>query len=310
MGSFSFRLTAAPPFRLDFTVWALRRRPHNIVDRWDGEDYRRALVLGEEVVEVAVRQEGPPEQPGLLVRASAPASRLGLKEARTAITSALERLLGLRIRLDDFYALAERDARLASLARRFKGLKPPRYPSLFEALANAITCQQITLTLGIHMLNRIAQRWGPGVLASGEAACAFPTPEVLRRVRPQSLRGLGLSTAKAVALVGAARALAARAFDEEQLASLDDAAAVESLMELRGIGRWSAEYALLRGLGRLNLFPSADSGALNNLGRFLGRKGPLGAEQGRRVLRRWDPYGGLVYFHLLLQGLAEAGHFS
>jgi DNA-3-methyladenine glycosylase II len=210
--------------------------------------------------------------------------------------------------LDGFYAMAERDPRLRPLARRFKGFKPPRYPSLFEALVNAISCQQITLTLGIHLLNRIAEKWGARTDSTGDTLYALPQPAVLRRVRAQSLRGIGLSSSKAAALVEAARAFDTGALAEERVASLEDAQAVESLTQVRGIGRWTAEYALLRGLGRLNVFPSADSGALNNLRRLLGLKTSLDAAQGRRILERWSPYAGLVYFHLLLKGLADAGH--
>jgi hypothetical protein len=55
----TFTLEPVPPFRLDLTTWALRRRPHNIVDRWDGETYRRALPVAGVVADVEVRQVGP-----------------------------------------------------------------------------------------------------------------------------------------------------------------------------------------------------------------------------------------------------------
>jgi DNA-3-methyladenine glycosylase II len=226
------------------------------------------------------------------------------------VTSALERLLGLRLRLDGFYALAERDPNLRPLAQRFRGFKPPRYASVFEALVNAISCQQISLTLGIHLLNRIAEKWGSRAPSNGDPVYALPPATVLRGIRAQSLRGIGLSTAKAAALVAAARVFATGALAEEGLASLDNASAVQSLTRIRGIGPWSAEYALLRGLGRLDVFPSADSGALNHLRRLLGLKSPLNAAQGRQAVQKWSPYAGLIYFHLLLNGLADAGHIA
>ena len=55
------------PFRLDLTVWTLRRRPDNTVDRWDGQTYRRVLRLPAGHVEVAVTQIGSPEAPQLRV---------------------------------------------------------------------------------------------------------------------------------------------------------------------------------------------------------------------------------------------------
>ena len=78
-------------------------------------------------------------------------------------------------------------------------------------------------------------------------------------------------------------------------------------MQLRGVGRWTAEYVLLRGLGRLHVFPGDDVGAQKRLARWLGRPSALDYAGVRRAVRRWQPYAGLVYFHLLLDGLSQAG---
>jgi DNA-3-methyladenine glycosylase II len=65
---------------------------------------------------------------------------------------------------------------------------------------------------------------------------------------------------------------------------------------------------LLRGLGRTHIFPGDDVGARNNLQRWLRLAEPLEYERVRRVNSRWSGCSGLVYFHLLLDRLAEAGH--
>jgi DNA-3-methyladenine glycosylase II len=83
-----------------------------------------------------------------------------------------------------------------------------------------------------------------------------------------------------------------------------------SLQHLRGIGRWTAEYVLLRGLGRTNVFPCDDVGARNNLERWLGLRNPLTYDSAQRVLRKWAPYSGLIYFHLLLDRLDHLGYLS
>jgi DNA-3-methyladenine glycosylase II len=94
------------------------------------------------------------------------------------------------------------------------------------------------------------------------------------------------------------------------LAAFSDDEAVKRLSELRGVGRWTAEYVLLRGLGRTHIFPGDDVGARNNLRRWLRLAKPLDFPGTARVLSRWDGYTGLVYFHLLLDRLAEAGHLD
>ena len=53
-----FKLTPVPPFRLDLTIWVLRRLPINQMDRWDGKTYRRVLMLADTPVEIAVVQAG------------------------------------------------------------------------------------------------------------------------------------------------------------------------------------------------------------------------------------------------------------
>ena len=81
--------------------------------------------------------------------------------------------------------------------------------------------------------------------------------------------------------------------------------ALNRLDELEGIGRWTAQYALLRGLRRLSMFPSNDIGARQSLGRFLRREEPMEDQEFGKTISRWHPYGGLIYFHLLLNSLAQ-----
>lgn len=241
-----FTLEPVPPFRLDLTAWALRRRPHNAVDRWDGETYRRVLRLSEGVAEIEVRQVGPCEAPRLEVVVAAEQILPG---ARAEVTTILQRMLGLDVDLHDFYRRAAGDRHLRPLVDRFQGLKPPRFPSVFECLVNAIACQQLTLTVGIGLLNRLAEAYGPATVGTGTVpAPAFPDPGDLSTADPDAVRKLGFSTAKARALVELAQRISEGTLDLEQLAGVDDDAASATLQALRGIGRWSAEYALLRGL--------------------------------------------------------------
>jgi DNA-3-methyladenine glycosylase II len=296
----TFQLKPVPPFRLDLTVEVLRRRAINAVDRWDGTTYRRILIMDGRPVGIDVVQTAPSERPMLQVTvrgSSLPPS------ARLALISALSRLLGFDRRLGGFYAVAAEDPGLDRIARRFRGLKPPRFPTVFEALINAFACQQVTLSLGIQLLNRLAAACAPSLDVPGDRAHAFPSPDALARLEPDEFRALGFSRQKGAAMVELARAVAGRRLDLDELERLDDAAAVARLRTLRGVGRWTAEYVLLRGLGRLNVFPGDDIGARNNLRRWLGILEPLDYDGVQRVLARWQPFQGLVYLHLLLWGL-------
>lgn len=302
----AFPIDPIPPFRLDLTVWTLCRRPGNIVDRWDGKTYRRALVLGGHPLEVKVEQTGSPDAPRLKVRATSP---VPFPDAGSAVRNAVERMLGARIDLGGFYRFAAGDPALGPVVTRFRGAKPPRFPTLFETLANAITCQQLSLTVGILLLNRLVEACGAEIPGRDPAVHAFPSPEDVVALAPETLRSMGFSRQKARALLELAGIVAGKRIDLDGIASLEDEEAVDRLRELRGVGRWTAEYVLLRGLGRIHVFPGDDVGARNHLQRWLGKRKTLDYEGVRSVLTRWAPYAGLVYFHLLLKGLSEAGRF-
>ena len=96
----------------------------------------------------------------------------------------------------------------------------------------------------------------------------------------------------------------------EALRNEPDDIALAALLELPGIGRWSAEYTLLRGLGRYHVLPGDDVGARNNLRRRFELPLSAGYDDVVELARIWWPYGGLVYFHLLLDALAAAGQLS
>jgi len=265
--------------------------------------YRRVLVIDNTPLEVAVRQTGSMDNPELFATVAGVCD----PTARTKVPQLLKQMLGLEIDLVPFYALARRDRRLAPLVEEFRGLKPPRFPSVFEALVNAMACQQLSLTVGIELLNRMARECAPAIISSEARQPAFPTPENLAHLNAHRLRHLGFSYGKARSLLELSRGILKGKVHLGGLDLIESQGAVKRLMELHGVGRWTAEYALLRGLGRIDVFPGDDVGARNRLARWLERKGPLDYEGVRRAVQRWRPYAGLVYFHLLLAGLTQSG---
>lgn len=300
---FTFVLKPKPPFRLDLTAWALRRRARNVVDQWDGTTYRRVLVIDNTPLEIAVRQTGSIDNSELTTAVAGASGPI----TRTKVRQLVTQMLGLEIDLVPFYEMARHDRRLAPLAEQFRGLKPPRFPSVFEALVNAVACQQLSLTVGIELLSRMARECAPVIICGDARQPAFPTPENLAHLNAHRLRHLGFSYGKARSLLTLSRGILKGKVHLDGLDLIDNNGAVKRLMELHGVGRWTAEYALLRGLGRIDVFPGDDVGARNRLARWLGRKGPLDYEGVRRAVQSWRPYAGLVYFHLLLAGLTQSG---
>ena len=166
-----FSVRPMPPFRLDLTVWALRRRSMNAVDAWNGTTYQRVLAVRDKPMLVAVTQRGKTLDVTVTGKSLPPG-------AKQKVTSSLERLLGIREDLSEFYEFSSRHIRLHELAVRFPRLQPPRFATIFEALVNGITCQQLSLTVGIIFLNRLAERCGvafrPGSFSLSPAPRIWP----------------------------------------------------------------------------------------------------------------------------------------
>ena len=310
MRQIEFDLTPLAPYRLDLTAWALKRRVDNTWDRWDSriQTYSRLLVIDLAPVDISVTRTGPLDAPCLHVIATTniESGDASDEDLQAAVTPTVRGLLGVDIDLSDFHRLAAADAVLAPLASKLLGLRPPRYETLFEALTNAITCQQITLTAGLRILGRLSDACGARL---GDAI-SFPLPENVAQLSAQDLIELGYSRQKARAMVELSALTDQGDLDRSVIAELTDDEAVERLRQLFGVGRWSAEYALLRGDGRLGIFPGDDVGVRKHLEQWLNLEHRLDYAGVSRVLETWRPFGGMIYIHLLTASLLDSGQLT
>lgn len=288
-------VSAVSPLRLDLTVWALRRRQKNRIDQWENGQYRRVFIIDGEIVQVCVEQI---DESVLKVVAK---SKSNLSGKQKELTQRLKVIFGTERNLEGFYKLARKNSDLQSLAVKFIGVKPPRFPTVFEALVNAIACQQVSLDVGIMLLNRISETYGKKFVDQH----AFPEPEDFYHYTEQDLQQLGFSYQKAKAILLLAQAINEKriVFDTLDTQSNDDV--MKYLTEIHGIGRWSAEYVLLRGLGRIDTFPGDDVGAQKNVMNLLHLDHKPHYDEIKYVTKAWEPYAGFVYFHLLLDKLEK-----
>lgn len=293
---------------MDLTTWVLRRLSINTIDRFKDGEYRRAFVVGGQVAEISVSQPDSFGNGRLSIRLTAERLSPSLKKTTYAV---VDRLLGLDVDLTRFYRIAENDAKLGVLIERFKGVKPPRFPTVFEALVNAFACQQVSLNVGLRILNRLTENYGESLdLGRSEKLHAFPTPDRLASLNIQALRMLGLSNRKSEYIVETSKLISREKLELESIAEMGDEEAIEFLMQIRGVGRWTAEYVLLRGDGRLHIFPGDDAGAQNGLRRWLRIRRKLDYDGVREVVSQWQPYSGMLYFHLLLSKIEQTGYLG
>lgn len=298
-----FELFPIAPFRLDLTAWVLKRRPEDALHQWDGEYFRRVFIVHNTAMLVEVKQVASGAKPRLHVTVPC-APRL--KNLEEDLIEILNQVFGLNIDLTGFYEMSLREPRLAKLATRFRGVKPPRFPSVFECFVCAVACQQLSLHVGILLLNRLVESFGQS--ATGTQQRAFPQPSILAHADLEQLKAMSFSTNKARYIIEMARAIENGEINLENFANLSDADLKTQLTEIRGIGNWTAEYMMLRGYGQIDAYPIDDSGARSKLKKFLALNSDMDRQELQTVVNLWKPYSGLLYFHVLLYLLAEEGH--
>lgn len=142
---------------------------------------------------------------------------------------------------------------MAALIRRIGPLKinRPDYAEPYHALLSAVAHQQLHGKAALAILGRLKAHGG------GE----LPAPPELLALPDVTLRACGFSGAKILAL----RDIAARALDgtipsRASARHLSDAALIERLTTLRGVGRWTVEMLLIFSLRRPDVFPVDDFG--------------------------------------------------
>ncbi|MEO6990660.1 MAG: DNA-3-methyladenine glycosylase 2 family protein [Candidatus Baltobacteraceae bacterium] len=279
------------PYRLDLTANVLRRFSTNVVDVLEPSGrYRRALGGFEAPLLLEVVQDGPA---ALTVTVKGPPG-----EVPRALAVAT-RMLGTDRDLRHWERRAARVPWLRGIAKRMRGTKPPRYPTLWEACVNAVVFQQVSLHAASAILRRGIEALGTRIELEGLRLYAFPDERAFANAADGTLRAAGFSASKVATLRRVADALGSGALDEAMLEERPSAEASALLCGIRGVGPWTAAVVLLRGLGRLDVFPMNDSGAARSL-RVLDPDASTDVEPALAAL---GDMRGMLYYHLLLARL-------
>lgn len=298
-------LATPAPFHLEATVRVLQRRASNRVDVWDDGRYLRVLTIAGQRVLVEVENHGTIDAPDLqhVLRHGDAALATDPR-----LVATLRKVLGLDVDPEPLLRLTTAERKLRTIALALRGMRPPRFAEWFEVFANVVPFQQVSLDAGAAVVGRFVERFGESIEHGGRRFHAFPTAATVASARLDRLRACGLSARKAEVLRHLARAIASGELVEATVAGLSTHDALEVLAELPGIGRWSASLILLRGLGRLDVFPPGDVGVARGL-RTLMRLAP-DAPLGPGIERLGD-HRGYLYFcalggDLLARGLIHA----
>jgi DNA-3-methyladenine glycosylase II len=262
----------------------------------DGE-YRRVLDLGGRLILYGVRDEGRPDKPLLRVRVL-----VGMddEQAAQAVTTEVEAQFSTDLDLQAFYALVEADPVLRHLVVHFRGMRVPQAPRVFEILISAIIEQQVNLSFAHKVKKAVIEAYGRWVEFEGRKYCAFPEPAALAITTPRELLPLQVSGPKARYIITISRLVVDGTLDLERLPQLEPAVAHEKLLELKGVGHWTAQYVGMRTLRHLDCLPAADVGLQKVIQYFYAlRKRPT-AERVQKMARAWQGWRSYATFYLWL----------
>jgi DNA-3-methyladenine glycosylase II len=254
--------------------------------------YYRALRRDGRVLAVAVSADGDRDL----------AVRLPNGEAGDDLTFAVDtvaRLLAFDADLAGFYDMMAEDAVLSRAVGSLRGLRPPRSETMFEALVMAVSAQQISSAVARVVREGLVGTYGTQVEADGHLLHAFPTPQSLLDAGTDALRAQKLSGRKVEYVQDIAARTLDGSIDPAHLATLDNEDAIAELVKVRGIGRWTAEWALMRALGREDVLPAGDLALKRVVSElYFDRAAITEQELADFGRERWSPYRGLATTYL------------
>jgi DNA-3-methyladenine glycosylase II len=263
------------------------------VDYYAEGKYQRVLKVANKLCLATVTSLDSITKPKLRVNLTSPPP--DVKEFKAQI----EWILGTDEDTNGFYAIGQKDQKFAALIKDLYGLHAPRTPTVYEALIIAISEQQIALPFALVLRQRMTEKFSDFVEVDGKKYFAFPEPEALAKAKVEQFRAMKFSTKKAEYIIDISQKVASGKLDLEKMRDWEIAKTMEVLTEIRGIGPWSVEYMMVRGMARHDALPATDIGLRNGLTRYLGKTEKVSEKEVREFLEPFGKYKGLAAYYLI-----------
>jgi DNA-3-methyladenine glycosylase II len=292
------RLKPRAPFDFAATARFLSFTQAEAVDTFTNGIYRRAIHFHDQLRLLTVESKGTLSRP--LLSVSLDGQRSTSSAERELAERLVHRIFSTSHDLKQFRSRVADDRLMSQLEAQNRGLHMARWPQLFEALVISILLQQISTAGAWTLKRRLVEKFGEVFKADDESYYAFPRAERLARVEAPDLRAIGLSGSKAASIIELARRTHEGELDEEELQGEENEALIERLTQLRGVGRWTAEWALMLHFGRTDVFPAGDL-ALRGVVTKYYNAGSVPTEREIRALAaaRWNEWASYAAIYFL-----------
>jgi DNA-3-methyladenine glycosylase II len=293
----TFTLSPLAPFSLELSAQIFTGLNRQVRSYNEGV-YSQVLHLNGALVLAKINQQGTIQKPKLTVELTA--NQPITTKTKTSAKETLEYIFNLNLDLNQFYHHTENDVAMHKITCALCGFKYPTTPTAFESLVDSIVEQQISIKIARNIEERLAQRFGDKLELAGECFYAFPTPLNIDAVSINDIKSCGLSQRKAEYIYGAAHRIVNGELDLEGMKTASDIdRIVAELDAIKGIGVWTAELTLFRGMQRLEVLPADDFGIRRVISIYYCNGQPVKAPQAREIGKAWGKWQGLAAFYLL-----------
>ncbi|MDR8391388.1 DNA-3-methyladenine glycosylase [Aliifodinibius sp. S!AR15-10] len=219
----------------------------------DGDRVFKPLRIGDRQELIQVKEVDDVLEVTLLTGGTA-------KDALRIATDFVTEWFDLERDLQPFYQLLNSDDRLSWMTERFFGLRLMGIPDLFEALCWCVIGQQINLTFAYRLKRKLVETYGTFITYEGRRYYYFPEPELLAGLTVKELKELQFSRQKAEYIIGIANDFADNSLSKKHLANMGSKQMVSRLMNIRGVGEWTANYVLMKSLRKPDCITHGDTG--------------------------------------------------
>jgi DNA-3-methyladenine glycosylase II len=296
-------VTALPPFRFDLSCEIFANGDKQIRNYENGAFWQVIRINGKLCLSM-VKSTGNVDDPKVIVELKSNRSITGedTKTAGAAVTA----LFNLNLDLKPFYETIKSDGIMAQLTRELWGLKNPTTPTVFEALVDSIVEQQISLKVANSLEHRIIKKFGDALDLKGTVYYAYPTPQQLASVTIEEFRQCGLSFRKAEYIKEASKLITERKLNLEKFKDYENSEKIiKELDEVRGVGVWTAELTMLRGMQRLEALPADDLGLRRVISRYYRDGKVISSAEARRIGEAWGAWKGLAAYYLVVADMKD-----
>ncbi len=289
----TFRLKPTGPYSFDLSSSFYRRSKFEMVDKYAERAFMRPLSFESCPVLINIPYGNGSMTSSLNIEWQSP---MDVADPR-GLRRKLAKMFCLDFDLERFYR-HRLDKVMRGLTRKFIGFRPIQTPDVFEAAAWAIIGQQVNLQFAYRLKSRLVQYIGRTFAVDGSEYFLFPTAEEIAGIDYDTLRSMQFSGRKAEYLLDFASMVAEGSLDLATLAELDYDTALGKLLEVRGLGPWSANYILMRGAGHQDAFPIGDSGINHAVRKLYGLDKKPEVGYLLELSEKWRPYRSLATFYL------------